>query len=147
VHGGHDACEIRRRCGWRWKVELEFVIVGLVRLLFRLLVGYICIRKNLRKVHRISRGHRAPIRTIGREAAAFGRPFRKGAWSTSTSLGQSQWGFHECFMHIKCNATLAKFHFLHETLGERRKEFHHGETFGHSFTWVGNCVKPPLRHK
>jgi hypothetical protein len=27
-------------------------------------------------------------------------------------------------------------------LGERRKEFHHGETFGHSFTCVGNCVKP-----
>jgi hypothetical protein len=51
-------------------------------------------------------------------------------------------GFHECFMHIKYSATSAKFHFFMKPLGERRKEFHHGETFGHSFTYVGNCVKP-----
>jgi hypothetical protein len=31
-------------------------------------------------------------------------------------LGQSQLGFHECFIHIKYNVTSAKFHFLHETL-------------------------------
>jgi hypothetical protein len=35
--------------------------------------------------------------------------------------GQSQWGFHECFIHIKYSATSAKFHFLHETL-RREKE-------------------------
>jgi hypothetical protein len=35
--------------------------------------------------------------------------------------GQSQWGFHECFMHIKYSVTSAKFHFLHETL-RREKE-------------------------
>jgi hypothetical protein len=39
----------------------------------------------------------------------------------SNLLGQSQWGFHECFIHIKYNATSAKFHFLHETL-RREKE-------------------------
>jgi hypothetical protein len=39
------------------------------------------------------------------------------------------------------------FTFCMKPLGKRRKEFHHGETFGHSFTCVGNCVKPPLRHK
>jgi hypothetical protein len=39
-------------------------------------------------------------------------------------------GFHECFMHTKYSATSAKFHFLHETFRERRKVFHHGETFG-----------------
>jgi hypothetical protein len=30
-------------------------------------------------------------------------------------------GFYECFMHIKYSVTLAKFHFLHETL-RREKE-------------------------
>jgi hypothetical protein len=39
------------------------------------------------------------------------------------------------------------FTFYMKLLGERRKEFHHGETSGHSFTCVRNCVKPPLRHK
>jgi hypothetical protein len=29
-----------------------------------------------------------------------------------------------------------------KSLGERRKDFHHVETFGHSFTCVRNCVKP-----
>jgi hypothetical protein len=36
-------------------------------------------------------------------------------------LGQFQWGFHKCFMHIKYSAPSAKFHFLHETL-RREKE-------------------------
>jgi hypothetical protein len=40
---------------------------------------------------------------------------RRVIWMTPP-WGQSQWGFHECFMHIKYNATSAKFHFLHETL-------------------------------
>jgi hypothetical protein len=48
-------------------------------------------------------------------------------------------------MHIKYSATSAKyFTFCMKPLGEREKEFHHGETFGHSFTCVGNCVKPPI---
>jgi hypothetical protein len=37
-----------------------------------------------------------------------------------------------------------------KVLGERRKKFHHGETFGHCFTciWcIGNGVKSPLRQK
>jgi hypothetical protein len=35
-----------------------------------------------------------------------------------------------------------KFTFYMKPLGERRIEFHHGETFGHSLTCVGNCVNP-----
>jgi hypothetical protein len=38
-----------------------------------------------------------------------------------TLLGQSQWGFHECFTHIKYSATSPKFPLLHETL-RREKE-------------------------
>jgi hypothetical protein len=57
-------------------------------------------------------------------------------------LGQSQWGF----MSVSCTLNTAphqqNFTFCMKPLGERRKEFHHGETFGHSFTCVGNRVKP-----
>jgi hypothetical protein len=49
-------------------------------------------------------------------------------------------------MSVSCTLNIAphqqNFTFCMKPLGERRKEFHHGETFGHSFTWVGNCVKP-----
>jgi hypothetical protein len=49
-------------------------------------------------------------------------------------------------MSVSCTLNTAphqqNFTFCMKPLGERRKEFHHGETFGHSFTCVGNCVKP-----
>jgi hypothetical protein len=55
------------------------------------------------------------------------------------------------FMSVSCTLNTAphqqNFTFCMKPLGERSKEFHHGETFGHSFTCVENCVKPPLRHK
>jgi hypothetical protein len=60
-------------------------------------------------------------------------------------------GLNGGFISVSCTLNIAphqqNFTFCMKPLGERKKEFHHGETFGHSFTCVGNCVKPPLRHK
>jgi hypothetical protein len=44
-----------------------------------------------------------------------------GPFEPTIALGQSQCGFHKCFIHIKYSATSATFHFLHETL-RRGKE-------------------------
>jgi hypothetical protein len=48
-------------------------------------------------------------------------------------------------MSVSCTLNTMPHHqnftFCMKPLGERMKEFHHGETFWHSFTCVGNCVK------
>jgi hypothetical protein len=62
-------------------------------------------------------------------------------------LGQSQWGFMSVSSILNAVPHQRNFTFCMKPLGKRRKEFHHGESFVHSFTCVGNCVKPPLRHK